>query len=394
MNAHQLKFRACLLAGAIGDALGAPVEFLSLGLIKKRFGPNGIEGYDRMATITDDTQMMLFTADGVIRACLAGDKDYAPKINEAYIRWIRTQQPFASGPADASLIFSTPSMHERRAPGLTCLRALEEKLHNPAADLYPKNDSKGCGSIMRAAPVGLMGWSLHKGNDLHWTWSLAAQSGSLTHGHKTSNNACGFFATLIQQLIAGKNIMDAINTNLEMLRYIEESKKPMDQAHEEIVEKISWFQRLMGHQAAPVHPSNVGGVSAHAGEVYAAVTNALTLAQSSKSTEKCLPMMGDGHTAESALAYGIFGMIRYQRLDDLLVSMVNHDGDSDSTASVAGNLWGARYGIEGIDNEKWLADLELRDLIIQVADDLYDCAPMKSLTQEVRSRMGSYYPIA
>ena len=66
------RFRGCLLGGAVGDALGAPVEFMSLEEIRGRFGPGGIVDYttafERQGAITDDTQMSLFTADGLLRA--------------------------------------------------------------------------------------------------------------------------------------------------------------------------------------------------------------------------------------------------------------------------------------------------------------------------------------
>jgi hypothetical protein len=67
---------ACLLGGAVGDALGAPVEFLSLAQIRSHFGSAGIrdfaEAYGRVGAITDDTQMTLFTAEGLLRATVRG----------------------------------------------------------------------------------------------------------------------------------------------------------------------------------------------------------------------------------------------------------------------------------------------------------------------------------
>jgi hypothetical protein len=52
-------FTGCLLGGAVGDALGAPVEFHSLELIRKKYGSAGITDYDlaygRRGAITDDT---------------------------------------------------------------------------------------------------------------------------------------------------------------------------------------------------------------------------------------------------------------------------------------------------------------------------------------------------
>ena len=66
------RIRGCLLGGAVGDALGAPVEFDAIDRIRSRFGPDGItelaEAYGRAGAITDDTQMTLFTAEGLIRA--------------------------------------------------------------------------------------------------------------------------------------------------------------------------------------------------------------------------------------------------------------------------------------------------------------------------------------
>jgi ADP-ribosyl-[dinitrogen reductase] hydrolase len=63
--------RACLLGGAVGDALGAPIEFLKLSEIRAQFGPEGISdfvaGQWPAGSITDDTQKTLFTAEGLIR---------------------------------------------------------------------------------------------------------------------------------------------------------------------------------------------------------------------------------------------------------------------------------------------------------------------------------------
>ena len=56
------KIRGCLFGGAVGDALGYPVEFLSEKEIFSRFGEGGILQYvldeeSGKASISDDTQM-------------------------------------------------------------------------------------------------------------------------------------------------------------------------------------------------------------------------------------------------------------------------------------------------------------------------------------------------
>jgi ADP-ribosyl-[dinitrogen reductase] hydrolase len=57
----------CLLGRAVGDALGAPIEFLRLSEIRERFGLAGLTdyapAYGKLGAITDDTQMTLFTAE-------------------------------------------------------------------------------------------------------------------------------------------------------------------------------------------------------------------------------------------------------------------------------------------------------------------------------------------
>jgi ADP-ribosylglycohydrolase len=84
----------CFLGGAVGDALGAPVEFLSLDQIRQQFGADGIGdfsvAYGRIGAVTDDTQMTLFTAEGIIRtyqrARDRGQASYLGVLTYAYLR--------------------------------------------------------------------------------------------------------------------------------------------------------------------------------------------------------------------------------------------------------------------------------------------------------------------
>ena len=129
-------FSGCLLGGAVGDALGAPVEFLNIHEIRDKYGPAGIADYDlaygRRGAITDDTQMTLFTAEGVLRADVRWhDKGIchpASVMHHAYIRWLHTQgersrSQFSRDKMDGWLI-GIEGLHARRAPGNTCLSAL------------------------------------------------------------------------------------------------------------------------------------------------------------------------------------------------------------------------------------------------------------------------------
>ena len=69
------KFRGCLIGGAAGDALGYEVEFMLADEIFDRFGDNGITEYslhNGVAQISDDTQMTLFTATGLLLGTTRG----------------------------------------------------------------------------------------------------------------------------------------------------------------------------------------------------------------------------------------------------------------------------------------------------------------------------------
>ena len=71
MNRTEDRAAGCLLGGAAGDALGYPVEFMEADAIFRRYGERGVVKYDLIggkALISDDTQMTLFTAAGLLRA--------------------------------------------------------------------------------------------------------------------------------------------------------------------------------------------------------------------------------------------------------------------------------------------------------------------------------------
>ncbi len=62
---------ACLLGGAVGDGFGCAVEFDRLPSIRSRYGPRGLREpvlRDGLLPVSDDTQMTLFTLEGLARA--------------------------------------------------------------------------------------------------------------------------------------------------------------------------------------------------------------------------------------------------------------------------------------------------------------------------------------
>jgi ADP-ribosylglycohydrolase len=195
------RYRGCLLGGAVGDALGAAIEFDDMATIRRRFGDTGIqdpvEVYGRVGAITDDTQMTLATGEGILRGDLWG----------AYQRWLQTQE-------DPRL---------RRAPGNTCLAAL--KAGRPQ-DGRAANGSKGCGGVMRVAPCGLVA-GLHEDGPFH----LGVAAAALTHGHPTGYLAAGALAVVVRWLCRGRPLDLAVDEAIRTLLPEAGSEEVVDALH-------------------------------------------------------------------------------------------------------------------------------------------------------------------
>ena len=330
------RITGCLLGGAVGDALGAAVEFNSLTAIREVFGPNGItdmaHAHGVLGAITDDTQMTLFTAEGAIRGRYSqidgGRFDRTEIMHRAYLRWLETQDGFSThtafgAPLDPGWLSDQKQLHSRRAPGATCLRALADASGRGVGK--PVNNSKGCGGVMRVAPLGLVA------QDPQDAFRYGCEAAAVTHGHPTGYLASGFLASVICRIMGGVALSSAIEATLPVLR---EWKN-----HEETV---------------------------------AAVLDATRLAEQGKVEPELVETLGGGWIAEEALAIGLYCALATASLEDAVILAVNHSGDSDSTGSIAGSVAGTVSGPAAIPG-RWLELLELREAIEAIAADLHRC---------------------
>ncbi len=330
-----------MLGGAIGDALGAPVEFWPRAQIVDRFGTKGVRAYLAedvggravYGRVTDDTQMTLFTIEGIIRASVRTDRGLGFTVGVlhlAYDRWLDTQLLLGpSGRRDGWLI-NQQWLYARRAPGLTCLSALEAA-RDPRSDqqfgLVASNDSKGCGGVMRSAPFGLV-----LGGLARWQFETAAEAAGYTHGHRTGRIAAGAFAAIVGGIVRGDKLEKAVTDAIRLAAHYE------------------------GHE-----------------ETTRALQRATAIARDEpKATVGALESLGEGWVAEEALAMAVYVALTHPRPRDVLDALslaVSHSGDSDSTGAICGNILGALHGETALPPDL-VYEIEGRATILQLADDL------------------------
>jgi len=301
MKNMKNKDTGCLLGLAAGDALGAAVEFMSLEQIKDTYGASGIQDFDRWGdfgagSYTDDTQMAIATACGLIQSAKKVNKKElwapVPYVYKEYIKWLKSQED--------------PS--QMRRPGYTCLTALRSG--NMGTLNKPINDSKGCGGVMRVAPVGLA-------CDVDYAFNIGVQTAAITHGHPSGYLPSGFLAELIGYMAKDQDLQESIKKARQTLSFYGR--------HEETMEKVD---------------------------------EALQLAEKKEPIENGIEKLGQGWVGEEALAVSLFCSLIYE--DDFsraVKAAVNHSGDSDSTGAITGAIMGAKLGADAVP-KNWVERLE------------------------------------
>lgn len=345
----QDRIRGCLIGGAAGDALGYPVEFFSEQTLRERCGDGGIRQYlpdpvSGTARISDDTQMTLFTANGLLvgdtRMALRGigaqPHDY---VSRAYQDWLitqRTSAPARDTHASICWLMDIPALYRCRAPGSTCLSALTQQQGQPPLESYishPQNHSKGCGGVMRVAPLGV---SRYTAVPIEALDREGAELAAITHGHSLGYMPAAVLTHILHRIVypeQAQTLLQIVREARDTVRALFASDKHLD-------------------------------------ELTARIDLAIRLADNDEPDLANIHRLGEGWVAEETLAIAIYCALRHA--DDFsagIISAVNHCGDSDSTGAVTGNILGALLGYDAID-KVWTRDLELRDVILELADDL------------------------
>jgi len=344
---HSDKIRGGLVGGAIGDALGYPIEFMSWKAIQKKYGADGIQDYELdsetgAAVFSDDTQMSLFTANGI----LIGETQWRLKgiqepiagyVHIAYKEWLRTQE-WGADPNQAHLcwLFEIPELHRGRAPGTTCLSAL--RTGRMGSIDAPLNSSKGCGGVMRVAPL-----ALHYKPGNHTEQRALDEEGAevaaITHGHPLGYLPAAILTHIISLGVYGRDGLTL---------------------HEAVDEAWSTVNDLFKDKVPKKDLTAMGKL----------IRKAEELAAQEGPDEEHIRTIGEGWTGDEALAIAAYCSLRYPYdFSKAVVTAVNHSGDSDSTGAITGNILGSWLGYEAIE-EKWKLNLEMKNVLLEMAEDL------------------------
>lgn len=345
---RYFQIKNSILGGAIGDALGYSVEFMSETEIFNKYGKDGIKELEiknGVAEISDDTQMTLFTITGILEGITRGKMRGIMGTLESYCYshykdWYITQtKKYEDIISDKdfyrhSWLLNCKELYKRRAPGNTCLSALakEKKFDEDA----PINNSKGCGGVMRVAPIGL-----YLAGKATYTNIAKITIGNVryTHGHPLAYIPAAYLTVLLAILIneENKTLEDAVNYAFSIMSSNFNEEKYFDE-----------FRKLYN--------------------------KVILLSKEKINDLDAIHELGQGWVAEETIAIALYCALKYK--DDFIKAIevaANHGGDSDSTASITGQIIGAMKKGELCDNRFYIK-LELKDVIEELAKDLYqDC---------------------
>jgi len=308
------KYTGCLMGLAVGDVLGAPVEFLGWQEIINIYGKNGINdfyawGGFNPGSYTSNTQMSLATAVGCIRTfqrmlnkgfCNSSDIVY-----KRYLGWLDSQN----------------NPDQIRRPEYTTLNSLQSEKKGTIEN--PINNSKGCGGVVRTVPAGLAfppAAAFREG----------AEYAATTHGHPSGYLPAGFLSELIAHIIEGKTLFDAVEFCIDRLKTYKE--------HQETEGKV----RL-----------------------------AIDLFKNQLSVRNGIEIIGEGWSGGKSLAISLFCSLTYAcDFKKGVEAAVNHSGDSSSTGAITGAILGTLLGVGSIPRT-WILKLENSYFISQIATDMF-----------------------
>jgi ADP-ribosylglycohydrolase len=360
-NSHKLHaqgspsifevFQQAMLAAAIGDAFGLPMEFLcEQEITQAGFPQKNTRGQlPFLGKSSDDTQLNLFTGEGIIYFKCQNTHKFSDhqqmndmlviEIARAYQRWLNTQGEvgvFCEDIDTQTGLAAYPELHQRVDPGDTCISALKD-MESPSESAY--NFSKGSGVTIKNLPIAMayaMESSLAPGLSCHQkglaSFELGFKVAQITHGHPIAKLTAAAIASLFffnLQLGRRDNTLVysmAMTRSLIMddLGNIESLSVDIQSHHMELILKLldnNYYRRAQS-------------VSAY----------------------------GQGWCADEALAIALHSVLYADTFEEVLVMSACHSGDSDTTCSLAASLFVSAKEDGGIP-DYLLENLALKNIV-------------------------------
>jgi len=321
------RFMASIVGLAVGDALGYPAEFRTRQKIMDTFPPNGLVDFVGIqdprwtpppyilgndyppGTYTDDTQMSLCVAQALLETGHADVETIMQYLSHLFVEW-------------------SLSPSNDRAPGGTCMTGCENLQRGIPWHQAGVARSKGCGSAMRVAPIGLFYCK-----DKIKLLEVARASSLLTHGHDAAIEGAAASALLVAMALEG-------HTPQAMYQAIMETCAPHSNDFRTCLEK------LPGLLSEPPH-----------------------IALSKQG-------LGEAWVAEEAVASALYCFWKHP--DDFAAAVLmgaNTDGDSDTIACITGSITGAALGLDAIPSH-WRQQVEDSQYLHKMGQKLWEQATL------------------
>ena len=194
---------------------------------------------------------------------------------------------------------------------------------------------------MRVAPVALFGLGEGRFSDIEQIDRIAADAAEMTHQHPL-----GYIPAALMTHVVYRLATDDAPTCDALVAYVEEGLDTLDRLFSQHANSMEYMRML--------------------------VKKAFEMASSDLPDPEAVEIIGGGWVGEEALAIALYCAVKhFDDFERAMVAAVNHSGDSDSTGAITGNILGAAIGYDALP-EFYKKDLELHDVILAVADDLWE----------------------
>jgi len=313
----QDRMYRCILYGAYGDAFGSDLEMMTMDEIRSQYGEQGKQELNPGDAITDDTQMTLFTLEGLALSQGKSMDERVQIMYESYLRWFNTQ--YGPGAIDEKIahvgeLWMIDDLYIMRAPGHACIDSLRSGCMGTLDKQY--NDSLGNGTVMRSAPFGFL-----INETPEYVFELSMRCAAITHGHREAQIAAGIFSLIVYFLL--RDDMELFNAEIQALSVYEGCINKIDIGHKRSGQTHTCV--MDGRRCAKQFEVFGSHVFPH---------------------QRFWNEIEHNWLAPQALGFALCNALSYcsNDLPKIMQHTANIEKDSDTVASITGNLCGAMAG--------------------------------------------------